>query len=136
MTSLRRRVLKDSHITSRAVNLADTARGSLREGAVAVATEGECVLKITQTPSVTLRGPPSSRRKAYIVHLQVRTYSPPKVVVLIENSRYGNNPYRLFYCPLAPEAKHHAVLFYSDNSDVFLPKIIGRSGLGTHFPEI
>ena len=28
-----RRVLKDSHITGRAVNLADTARGSLREAA-------------------------------------------------------------------------------------------------------
>ena len=96
MTSLRRRVLKDSHITSRAVNLADTARGSLREGAVAVATEGECVLKITQTLSVTLRVPPSSRRKAYIVHLQVRTYSPPKVVMQYKRADMETNPYRLF----------------------------------------
>ena len=30
------RVLKDSYITGRTVNLADTARGSLWEGAVAV----------------------------------------------------------------------------------------------------
>ena len=62
-----------------------------------------------------------SRRKAYIVHLQVCTYSPPKVVVLIENSRYGNNPYRLFYCPLVPESKPRG--YFLQKAGYFLRKV-------------
>ena len=54
--------------------------------------------------------PPSSRRKAYIVHLQVRTYSPPKVVIQYKRADTEINPYQLYDCPLAPEAKFSVFL--------------------------
>ena len=40
-----------------------------------------------------------------MILLQVRTYSPPNVVVPSKKADTDINPYRLFYCPLAPEAK-------------------------------
>ena len=34
----------------------------------------------------------------------MRTYSPPMVAVQNKKADTDINPYRLFYCPLAPEA--------------------------------
>ena len=84
-------------------------------GANVAATEGECVIiKSNKTSSHAgsfrhgdIRLCRSRRatflpEEGYIVPLQVRTYSSPKMIVLIEKSRYGNKSISAFSIPLPP----------------------------------
>ena len=69
-------------------------KGSLREGAVALATEGECVkskvtlkLSVAQAPSVSLCEPPPSRREAFGENRFIRAL-PFRQIKLLDKSKF------------------------------------------------
>jgi len=64
--------------------------------------------------------PPAFTQGRLFVSLYVRTYSPPKVVMLMKTSDTEINPYRMFDCPLEPEAEVQE--FFSYKVKIFISK--------------